>query len=215
MLKNFIIFGDSYSTYCGHVPKGYAYYYSPDGTPERPVKKMRLDKVWWQRLMALDDDARLIRNDSWSGSTISYTGWDGDTSLTSSFIYRFRTLKNQGFFENNRIDTVLIFGGTNDSWVPAPLGKMKFSDWKEEDLFSAFPAICHFIYSIKSELPHGRIVFIVNNDIKSEIIDCIKTAGEYYKIDVVCLNGIDKQYGHPTVLGMEQICNQVYSFLKS
>ena len=38
------------------------------------------------------------------------------------------------FFRKNNIDTVFIFGGTNDSWLDeTPKGELRFSDWKEED----------------------------------------------------------------------------------
>ena len=38
---NVMIFGDSYSTYAGCIPKGYATYYSPEGDPnsDHTVKK--------------------------------------------------------------------------------------------------------------------------------------------------------------------------------
>ena len=215
MIKNYMIFGDSYSTYLGYVPEGYSCYYSPQGAPDRPVKKMKAEETWWKRLEMLDNDAVLVRNDSWSGSTVSHTGWLGDTSKISSFIYRFRTLKNQGFFQNNQIDTVFIFGATNDSWVPSPLGEMKFSDWQEEDLFSVKPAICYLLSSLRKELPSAKIVFIINTDINEEIVNCIKTATERYNAYSVELSNISKNYGHPNILGMQQISEQVYNFLKS
>lgn len=214
MINNLVIFGDSYSTYEGSIPEGYAPYYAPNGTlPDHPVSKMRLDQTWWRRMIE-EDGANLILNNSWSGSTVSYTGYNGDCSSTSSFICRYRKLKEDNFFTLNKIDTVIVFGGTNDSWVPAPLGEIKLSGIGESELFCVRPAICYLMSVLKNDLPEARIVFIANCDIKQEIIDCIKLAGEHFGIEVVELCGIDKQCGHPTPLGMEQICDQVLSALR-
>ena len=85
-LGNVLIFGDSYSTYEGDIPEGYAVYYS--GHREKDPDISSVEKTWWGRLLS-DTDSRLIQNNSWSGSTIGYTGYVGDCSKTSSFIYRF------------------------------------------------------------------------------------------------------------------------------
>ena len=209
MINNLIIFGDSYSTYEGCIPEGYASYYAPSGESPR---QMRKEETWWQRLINATE-ANLIQNNSWSGSTISYTGYAGDCT-TSSFIYRYRQLKEKGFFDNNKIDTVIVFGGTNDSWVPSPLGEGKLSDWEESELFCALPAISYFMSILKRDMPYSRIVFIANCDINPEIINFIKSAGKHFGVEVVELHDVDKQCGHPTVLGMEQICTQVLDSLR-
>ena len=102
MIGNILIIGDSYSTYGGMIPDGYAVYYSKEGRgdPEFMVTKMELKDTWWMRLMNATG-ATLAQNNSWSGSTLCYTGYAGDCSHTSSFIYRYRQLKEQGFFEKN------------------------------------------------------------------------------------------------------------------
>ena len=33
MIGNFVIYGDSYSTYKGYIPQGYPTYYTPDEVP--------------------------------------------------------------------------------------------------------------------------------------------------------------------------------------
>ena len=209
MLGNVMIFGDSYSTYKGHIPEGYAFYYSSDeAVPERPESLMELSSTWWQRLID-KTGARLVRNDSWSGSTICYTGYEGDCSTTSSFIYRYRSLRDGGFFKENRIDTLFVFGGTNDSWCPAELGERMLSGWSEDDLKYVLPAISHYMRTLKSELTDTRIVFIANCDIDGEIVSLMKDEGERLGIEVVQLHDVDKTNGHPTVLGMAQICEQV------
>ena len=212
-MKKFVIFGDSYSTYEGYIPDGYAFYYCSQGRPETPVTKMRVEETWWARLSKAQN-AELILNNSWSGSTIGYTGYDNsDCSQSSSFIYRYRQLQKDGFFDKNQIDTLFVFGGTNDSWSDAPLGELKFSNWEEKDLFQVLPAICYFMQTLKQDLPQTRLIFIANCDIKTEIIQGMKKAGEHFQVDVIELNAIHKDCGHPTIQGMEDIYTQILQFL--
>ena len=213
MIGNFVIYGDSYSTYKGYIPEGYPTYYTPDEVPPTDtVRNMTVEETWWGRLMA-ESDARLLRNDSWSGSTVCYTGYAGDCSQTSSFIRRYRLMQEEGFFAKNRVDTVFVFGGTNDSWANAPVGEVQTENFKEEDLFSVLPAFSYFMQTLKKDLPHTRIVFLANCDIKKEIILGMAKAGEAMGVSVLQLQGIDKGCGHPSILGMDQICKQILAFL--
>ena len=103
MSNNVLIMGDSYSTYEGYIPEGYATYYSPEGRgADKPVTKMCCEDTWWMRFLKATDGT-LAQNNSWSGSTICYTGYEGDCSRSSSFIYRYRCLCEQGFFEKHKI----------------------------------------------------------------------------------------------------------------
>ena len=209
MIGNLMILGDSYSTFKGYIPREDAFYYFPEeAEPGKEVMSMKLEETWWHRLIS-KTGAKLIRNDSWSGSTICYTGYLGDCSKTSSFIYRYRCLRDEGFFNDNKIDTLIVFGGTNDSWCPAELGERKLSDWTESDLYFALPAISHLMSTLKNELPDTRVVFIANCDIDEEIISCMADEGERLGVEVIKLKNVDKMADHPTVLGMSQICEQV------
>ena len=208
-INNLVIFGDSYSTHKDFLLKDHTYYYSTEGRAGVPVSKMLPDETWWGRFIKRTE-ATLVLNDSWSGSTIGYTGYSGaDCSTRSSFIYRYRQLKNAGFFDENQVDTILVFGGTNDSWANAPLGEQMLSDWKENDLYSVLPAICYFMSQLKKDHPKARIAFIANCGMKPEIITCIKSASEIVGVEYVELSNIDKLEGHPTVQGMAMICDQV------
>ncbi len=213
-IKNFVIFGDSYSTHKNHIPEGYVYYYADEGRDEaRPEQKMRAEQTWWWQFKERTG-ANLVHNNSWSGSTIGYTGYGGDCSKTSSFICRYEKLFDGGFFKENEIDTIFVFGGTNDDWSGAPLGEMKFSDFKREDLFSVLPAICYLMTRLKNDVPNARIVFIANCGIKNEIVDCMKTAAERLGAEVIEISDIEKEHSHPTILGMRQICEQLINQLK-
>lgn len=200
-MKNVLIFGDSYSTFEGYIPKGYDTFY-----PCLDVQKV--EQTWWAQYIQKTNGC-LIQNNSFSGSTICYTGYNGDCSHTNSFIYRYRQMQAEGFFVKNKIDTVLVFGGTNDSWANAPLGELKFSNWQEEDLFQVFPAICHFASCLKNELPNAEIIFIINTELKGEIQKGLQDIAQYYGVKAIQLEDIEKESGHPTEKGMKSICEQL------
>lgn len=206
-MKNLLIFGDSYSTFDGYIPNDYKTYY-----PNLNVSEV--SETWWWKLIA-EKNINLVINDSWSGSTIGYTGYDNaDCSKSSSFIYRYKKLKKEGFFENNNINMVIVFGGTNDSWSDAPLGEIKLLDWQEKDLYNVLPSICYFAILLKKELPSAEIIFITNTEIKDEIKDCIEVVSNQYGIKNIKLYDIEKESSHPTVKGMESIYEQVSTFIK-
>ncbi len=212
MKNNLVIFGDSYSTFKGFVPDDYEIYYSENERPETDVTKV--SQTWWHQVVN-EGNLDLVLNNSWSGSPIGYTGYNNaDCSKTSSFIYRLRQLIDDGFFDKNKIDTVFVFGGTNDSCCNAPLGEIKYSDWEEKDLYFVLPAVCYFLKLIKEALPQAKIYCLINADIiKPEIISCMKNACERYNITPIILENINKKCGHPTILGMTEIKNKVLSIL--
>lgn len=211
MKKNAIIFGDSYSTFDGYIPQGYDSYYPANwGIESSPDL---LSQTWWQQA-AGEADLNILLNDSWSGSTIGYTAYDGyDSSRTSAFIYRLRRLIENGFFAENKVDTVFVFGGTNDSWCGAELGNEQYEDHTESDLYYVLPAICYFLKLLKQTLPDAAIYCMINTDLKLEISACMEHACEKYGITVVNFEQIDKVYGHPTVRGMQDIKDGVINAL--
>ena len=213
MQNNALIFGDSYSTFKGFVPDGYAVYYPENKNFETDVKQV--EQTWWHQVIS-GANLNLVLNNSWSGSTIGYTGYNNtDCSKTSSFIYRLKQLIEDGFFEKNQIDTVFVFGGTNDSWSNAPLGEIKFSEWEEKDLFSVLPAISFFLNLLRQQLPNAKIYCLINRDIKAEIVSCIKKACEQYGATPVTFDKIDKMNGHPTIEGMKDIKDGVLKVLNN
>lgn len=210
-LGKVMIFGDSYSTYEGYIPKGYLDYYTGHGDPPDVFD---VKHTWWRRVLDTTD-SELVQNNSWSGSTIGYTGYNNsDCSHSSSFIYRFEKLLEEGFFEENKIDTLFVFGGTNDSWAEAPLGELKYEITEEKELFCILPAIAHFAKRLKECLSNVKVVFIANCNIKIQIIDTMKEVSEHYGFEFIKLSDIDKVNGHPTELGMEQISKQVLEGMK-
>ena len=213
-MKNVLIIGDSYSTFKGYIPKNYVHYYGVRGEDGRDFAEyMKVEETWWHRVITITG-SNLVLNNSWSGSPIGYTGYSGsDCSKNTSFIFRLRQLLENGFFEENAIDTLFVFGGTNDSWADAPLGEITYDNWKEEDLYSVCPAIMYFANLIKTNLKGVTVYFIINTDLKEEVSTCIKTACEVNGFNKIVLSGIEKESGHPNVNGMKQISEQVLSAL--
>ena len=207
-----MIFGDSYSTYSGYVPEGYAVYYS--GNRATPPDVSDVSLTWWHSLIS-ESGSELVQNNSWSGSTIGYTGYNNsDCSQTSSFIYRFEKLMDEGFFEKNKIDTVFVFGGTNDSWSNAPLGEFKIEVEDKKELYSVLPSIGYFAKRLDEELPEARKVFVVNNKLNPAISEALVNAAKHFGFDSVVLRDIDKLNGHPTEQGMREIKEQILEALK-
>lgn len=212
MKKNVLIFGDSYSTFEDHIPEGYAIYYK-NGYSDTDVTAVT--QTWWHQVME-EADMNLVLNNSWSGSTVGYTGYgNSDCSQSSSFIYRLRQLIAEGFFARNTIDTVFVFGGTNDSWCEAPLGEMKLDNWREKDLYCVLPAIGYFLHLLKETLPWAQIYCLINTRLKPEITACMERSCEVCGITPVRFAQIDKESGHPTVQGMLDIKNGVLKALKA
>ncbi len=210
--NNVLIFGDSYSTYEGYIPNGYEAYYSNEKYPESGVNDVK--STWWHQLIS-ETDSKLVLNSSWSGTTIGHIGYNGeDCSQTKSFIYRFHELKSNGFFEKNKIDTVFVFGGTNDSWSNAPLGEAKFSDWERQDLYFVLCAIPYFLKSLRDELPDKKIVCIINTGLKEDIKNVMNESCKRFNITAVQLSKIDKISDHPSKKGMTEIKNEILSVFK-
>ena len=209
--EKLLIIGDSYSTFEGYIPEGYAVYYDKAGT--RPGTGVRsVEDTWWH-IFSRETGMEIIENNSWSGSTVCYTGRGGDCSRSSSFIYRLRCLCDSDFRGKGAPDTLIIFGATNDSWIDAPLGEAKLSGFEESDLYSVRPAVADIIYEAKAALPKTRIVYVINTGLKPEISAHVKAASERYGTEYVELSDIDKVSGHPTALGMRQIADQVKAHL--
>ena len=221
MFKNTVILGDSYSTFTGHIPEDHGTYYAPEGpwyiTGEGEERMdcdvLKVEQTWWYNLMK--EHANLLLNSSWSGTTICNTGYNGCDNSECSFVARFEKLVNEGFFEKNRVDTFILFGGTNDSWSNAPLGEPIESGWTKEDLYSALPAFTYLIHLIKTNLTDTKIYFILNSELKEELTQFYKMTCIKNDIPVIELHDIDKRNGHPTIKGMEQIKNQVYDFIRA
>ncbi len=206
MKNNIFIMGDSYSTYKGYIPEGYHSYYKDERVDEPTVKGVQ--KTWW-KIFEKQNNLNILLNDSFSGSTVCNTVRE-TLPLESSFINRMDKYTSENFFEQNNVNTMLIFGGTNDSWINAPIGELKYSDWTADELLCVLPAFCYLIDNAKKAV--DNVIVIINTGLKDEITNGFIEACEKNNIKYVRLEQIDKQHGHPTELGMQQIAAQVAKF---
>ncbi len=189
------ILGDSYSTFAGCIPQGNAIYYPCDRTDVKNA-----EECWWYMVIQAIG-GQLEKNESWSGSTICYTGYKQTDASASSFVTRANRLGNPSL--------ILICGGTNDSWAGSPIGEFKWSNWTREELFSFRPAMAKLLADLKELYPQAKILFILNSNLRTEINDSVHKICEYYNVPCVDLKNIDKQSGHPSVKGMQTFADQV------
>jgi len=210
-IGNTFILGDSYSTFTGYIPKEYVSYYSEVEREDTDVNSVT--QTWWHQVLQ-STDSQLLKNCSYSGTTISNTGYNGKDCSHNSFIARFDKLIEKSFFNENTVDTLFLFGGTNDSWADSPVGELMYSDWRKEDLFCVLPAFCYLINRICDTLPRARIICILNTEVKTNLQESFKDVCEKYNVEVIQLEEIDKKNGHPTVEGMRQIKEQIMRYLE-
>lgn len=205
-IGNVFILGDSYSTFKDHIPEGFDAWYSDAETPHTNVR--RVEETWWHQMLN-ETKSNLVRNCSYSGTTVCHTGYNGADCREISFIGRFEKLVNGGFFKENKIDTFFLFGGTNDSWAEAPVGELKYEGITEEELYTVLPAFCYLLDKIKTEVRDARLICVINTELKDEITEGFKTACEHYGVEYIALCDISKWAGHPNIDGMMQIKEQV------
>ena len=211
-----LIFGDSYSTFEGCIPEGNATWYKKtvDEQDEMHVTDVNaVEQTWWYGVVQ-ETESVLIRNESWSGSTVCNTGYNGDDFSGWSFIDRFDRLVQEGFFEQEPVDTLLLFGGTNDSSANSPVGELQYDGWTKEQLYSALPAFGYLLSRMTAVLPNTRIIWMLNTDLRTEIEEGILAACQHYGVEHLCLRDIDKITGHPSIAGMKQIKEQVLAYLR-
>lgn len=198
------ILGDSYSTFENYIPIGNASWYTT--TPwENRTDVVDVKQTWWWQLIS-DGGYILGINDSYSGATVSYTGYNGEDYSDRSFITRLSRIVPS--------DVLLIFGATNDSWAGGPLGEYKYDKLTRGHLYEFRPAIGKLISEARNRLPGTRIVFIINTELKPEITESIVEVCRHFDVEYIKLHNIDKLYGHPSKKGMIQIKEQVLDFLK-
>jgi len=197
------ILGDSYSTFAGCLPEGNYVYYPREGIED--VKSA--DDTWW-RLLIKRRGLKLLLNDSSSGTTISTRVREQHT-VADAFINRMKRSLSSNGVEGKMPELILIFGGTNDSWIGNEAGALQFENWSDDDLTRVLPAYCYMLDYVKKSNPLAQIVCIINCNLREEIQSGIAAACAHYDVMSIQLHDISKITGHPNKLGMQQICDQV------
>jgi hypothetical protein len=194
------ILGDSYSTFRGIIPPGNAIWY-----PRATNDVKNVENCWWY-LVIKAVGGRLEKNESWSGSTVCYTGYKGRDARKSSFVTRSSRLGDPTL--------ILICGATNDSWANVPIGEYKWADWSDKELYTFRPAMAKMLADIKKQYPKAEVFFILNTALKPVINESVHKICQYYDVPCIDLRDIDKQSGHPSAAGMKAMADQVVEAVK-
>ena len=202
-----VILGDSYSTFKGCVPDGHFIYYPKDGIDD----VVCADDTWWRQLIARRS-LRLLINDSFSGSTISTRVRENHT-VADAFVSRMKATLSENGVGGEQPELILIFGGTNDSWIDNEIGVPQYSGWSEEDLKKVLPAYCFLLDYVTRCNPAATVVGIINSDIKPAIQDGIEESCRHYGVPSLRIHDVSKIGGHPDGPGMTRIAEQLDAFL--
>jgi hypothetical protein len=199
------ILGDSYSTYERYTTPvtNEQWYIEPCCDDRTDVADVT--QTWWYQLCK-NRGFKLDTNNSYSGATICYTGYNGEDFTARSFITRAGNLGCP--------DIILMLGSTNDSWANSPLGEMKWEGYEKADLYNYRPAICYLAKFLTTRYPNTDIYFILNNELKPEIGDAMREVCRHYGLTLIELKDISKKNGHPDIQGMKQIAEQVGAVVK-
>ena len=198
------ILGDSYSTFQGYIPEGNATWYSlPLDTARTDVEKV--EQTWWWQVIR-EGGYLLEKNDSYSGATVSYYGYNDEDYSDRSFITRLPRLGSP--------DILLIFGCINDSWTGVKMGEYQYDHFTRADLYTYRPALARLLSDAQSRYPNVRIYYIIGENLRQEITESTKTICRHYGIEYVHLKDVDTKWGHPTIKGMKSIARQVLAMIK-
>ena len=204
--KSFSILGDSYSTFLGYIPAHYSTYY-PNTNAVEDV--LCVEDTWWQ-ILVQNTGMILSVNDSYSGSTVCTQVREGHPQW-NSFVHRSLTVDFS--MEGQSPDYILVFGGTNDSWLEREIGELVYTDPTADQLKQVLPAFCHILTVLSQRYPTTKIVAVLNTDLNPRIWEGMCQAAAHYNVAVVALENIEKQNGHPTATGMAAIAHQVANIL--
>lgn len=204
--KSVSILGDSYSTFEGYVEpaSNHVWYFEHPNPKQTDVDDVT--QTWWHIFIS-ENGYRLEQNNSFSGATISSTGYNGEDFTERSYVSRMDNVGSP--------DILFIFGSTNDSWAGSPIGEYKWKDWTTEDLKSFRPSVAKLLDHTVKRYPNTEIYFLINDGLKDEITESIRVACDRYGVPYIELSGIDKTDGHPNKHGMRQIADQVRDFVQS
>jgi len=198
------VLGDSYSTFEGYMtPESNELWYYVRNGQKTDVSDVR--QTWWWMLIK-EMGWKLECNNSYSGATIGYQGYDGNDYSPRSFLTRMSRLGSP--------DVIFIFGATNDSWAGEPVGEYKWGDWTFGDFYTFRPAMACLLERVQLRYPNVTVYVLLNDGLRDEISESVTTIAAHYGVPCIRLRDIDKQNGHPSVKGMRQIADQIKAFIQ-
>ena len=210
----FAIIGDSYSSFKGYMadPNAATWYPASDHNMNDTNDVENVEQTWWYKF-ANTYNSRLLENNSCSGSTIAYDSYSEglDDGKETSFIQRMNLITTP--------QLILIYGGTNDSWIAGDtkrddfLGEYKYSDFSESDFIYFRPALAYLLDKLKHKHIGAKIIFMLNSSL-SNIKESVHEICSHYEIGVCEIIDIALAHSHPTDEGMTTIAKQIIEFLE-
>ena len=198
------ILGDSYSTFKDFVVPDTNYVWYPrDSVKHNDVMDVR--QTWWHQFIS-QGNFRLCQNNSFSGATICNTGYKGEDYSDRSYVIRSRYLGSP--------EIIIVFGGTNDTWAKSPVGDYKYAGWTPQDLYQFRPAMACLLSSLQDRYPGAEVYVVINDILSKDITESMQVISDHYGVRWILLHDIDKQWGHPSQLGMTQIARQLSEIIK-
>lgn len=203
------IFGDSYSTFEGWLtPDTNEPWYWKEDSPNRDKNNdvSKVEHTWWHQV--IDKMGwKLEMNNSYSGSTVGYYGYQQENYQPRSFNTRVAYLGEP--------DIILSCCITNDSWTGEKVGEYKYANWTENDMWYFRPAMARLCSTLRANYPNARVYFILNTELKDEHSESMRVICRHYGYPLIELHDIEKQDGHPSQKGMTAIAEQVMEFVKN
>jgi len=202
------IFGDSYSTFEGWLtPDTKESWYFTADNPSRDKNNdvTAVEQTWWWQVID-QMGMKLEKNNSYSGSTVGYYGYQNENYQPRSFNTRVADLGEP--------DIILSCCITNDSWTGEKVGEYKYANWTENDMWYFRPAMARLCATLRLNYPCAKVYFILNTDLKPEHSESMRVICRHYGLPLIELHDIDKQDGHPSQKGHKAFAEQVIEYLK-
>lgn len=197
------ILGDSYSTFENYLSCDSNAVWYWNGKHEN-TDVTTVEQTWWHQLIT-QKGWRIEKNNSFSGATICFTGYNGEDYSNRSFVNRLKYLGSP--------DIILVFGATNDCWAHSPIGEYKYADWTDKELYTFRPAMACMLDGLRKHYPNVQLYFILNSELSEEINSSVKTICKHYGVQYIELKDIHKINGHPSIAGMRAIAEQVGAYV--
>lgn len=142
------IFGDSISTYEDYIPYGLAVYYPIHGD------LTDVSQTWWMKLLD-DTGMELCSNASSSGSTCVGDSLSVDEPKYGCSDYRISLLTGK---QGKMPDVIIVYMGTNDLMMMAPMGENDGTKLVEEGVIENFSdAYTMILDKLESNYPAAQI----------------------------------------------------------
>ena len=193
------VIGDSYTACRGWTPPDQQTYYPTPTVTD-------FTKMWWY-LVCKEMNWQPLIIDGYSGSTVC-THVREPQPVSAAFVNRIKNTMGEERIFDAKPDVIIILGGQNDYVSGVDEGELQYSDWTDDDLYKFANAFCYMLDYLKKYNPGAKIVNLTNlNFVSARMVVNMAEACEHYGVQNLLLYNVERDRGHPTANGMQQICN--------